>query len=89
MDPVSKFHAEASQATASESLAQVSYMAARVGFEPLTLRTKDDESTNRPTCPICDFVDDCDDRKDYNGNFDDNVNICKMQLRFDWFMISS
>ena len=51
-DTVSEFHAEASQATASEGLAQSPYMAARAGFEPATLRTKGVESINeqlRPT----------------------------------------
>ena len=33
MDAVSKFHAEAPQATASEGLAQGPYVAARVGFD--------------------------------------------------------
>jgi len=31
---VYKFHAEASQATASEGLAQGTYVAARAGFDP-------------------------------------------------------
>ena len=35
---VSEFHAEAQQATASEGLAQGPYVAARAGFEPMTLR---------------------------------------------------
>ena len=43
---VSEFHAEAPQATASKGLAQGPYVAARTGFEPTTLRTKGDESTN-------------------------------------------
>ena len=47
-DTVSKFHAEALQATASEGLAQGPYMAARAEFEPTTLWTKGDESTNEP-----------------------------------------
>jgi len=49
---VSKFHAEAPQATASEGLAHGPYVAARAGFEPATLHTKGVESTNgspRPT----------------------------------------
>ena len=45
---MSEFHAEASQATASEGLAQGPYVAARAGFEPSTYRTKGDESTNEP-----------------------------------------
>ena len=56
MDIVSEFHAEAPQATASEGLAQGPYMAAGAGFEPTTLRTKGDESTNeppRPTNALC------------------------------------
>jgi len=47
---MSKFHAEAPQATGSEGLAQGPYMAARAGFERTTLRTKGDESTNEPSC---------------------------------------
>ena len=46
-----EFHAEAPQATASERLAQGPYVAARAGFEPTTLRTKGDESTNEPPGP--------------------------------------
>jgi len=46
MDSVPEFHAEAPQATASKGLAQGPYVAARVGFEPTTLRTKDVESNN-------------------------------------------
>ena len=52
MDTVSKLHAEAPQATASEGLAQGPYVADRAGFEPATLWTKGDESTDespRPT----------------------------------------
>src|SRR6218665_3611747 len=37
-DTVSEFHSEAPQATASEGLAQGPYVAARAGFEPMTLR---------------------------------------------------
>jgi len=48
---VSQFHAEAPQATVSEGLAQGPYVAARAGFEPATIRTRDDESTNEPPCP--------------------------------------
>ena len=48
---MSEFHAEASQATASECLAHGPYVAARVGFEPTTLWTKGDESTNEPPRP--------------------------------------
>ena len=51
MDTVSEFHAEVPQAIASEGLAQGPYMAARVGFEPLTHRTICDESTNEPLHP--------------------------------------
>src|SRR6218665_963982 len=46
-----EFHAEAPQATASEGLVQGLYVAARVGFEPTTLFTKGDESTNEPSRP--------------------------------------
>ena len=45
---VTEFHAEAPQATASEGLAQGSYVAARAGFELTTLRTKVNEFTNEP-----------------------------------------
>ena len=44
-DTVLEFHVEASQATASEELAQGSYVE---GFEPATLRTKGAESINEP-----------------------------------------
>ena len=46
-----EFHVEALQATASEGLAQGPYVAARTGFEPTTLQTKGDESTNEPPHP--------------------------------------
>ena len=49
MDAASEFHAEATQATASERLAQGPYVVARVGFEPMTFRTKGVESTNEST----------------------------------------
>ena len=39
---------KATQATASEGLAQGPYVAARPGFEPETLRTKGAESTKEP-----------------------------------------
>src|SRR6218665_2270791 len=41
------------QATAGEGLAHGLYVAARVGFEPATLRTKGTQSTTEPTLPIC------------------------------------
>src|SRR6218665_1781154 len=44
--PCSEFPAEAPQTTWSEGLAQGPCMAARGRFEPTTLRTKGDESTN-------------------------------------------
>jgi len=50
-DTVSEFHAEAPQTTASEDLAQGPSVAARVWFEPATLRTKGDESSNEPPRP--------------------------------------
>src|SRR6218665_1808829 len=43
---VSEFHAEAPQATVSEGLAKGPYVAARVGFEPTTIRMKGVESNN-------------------------------------------
>ena len=45
---MSEFHAKDPQATAIEGLAQGPYMTARVGFEPMALRTKGSESTNEP-----------------------------------------
>ena len=48
---LSEFHAEVPQAIASEGLAQGPYMVARAGFEPTTLRTKGNESTNEPPYP--------------------------------------
>ena len=50
-DTVSEFHAEAPQATASEGLAQGPCVAALAVFEPATIRTKGDESTNDPPRP--------------------------------------
>src|SRR6218665_1507015 len=50
-DTVLEFHAEASQATANEALAQGPYVAARAGFVPVTLQTKGAESTNEPPRP--------------------------------------
>jgi len=43
---VSKFHAEAPQATVSEGLAHGPYVVARAGFKPTTLSTKGIESSN-------------------------------------------
>ena len=51
VDTVSKFQAEAPQATVSEGLAQGQYVAAIAGFEPATLRKKGNESTTNPTRP--------------------------------------
>ena len=51
MDTVSKFHAKAPQASASEGLVKGPYVAARAGFEPATLHTKGVESTNEPPRP--------------------------------------
>ena len=50
-----EFHAEAPQATASEGLAQGPYVVARVGFKPMTLRTKVVESTNESPQSRCYF----------------------------------
>src|SRR6218665_2853356 len=50
-DSVLEFHTEAPQATVSEGLAQGPYMAARLGVEAMTLRTKDVDSINAPTAP--------------------------------------
>jgi len=51
MDTASEFHAKAPQAIVSEGLAQGLYVAARTGFEPTTLRTKGDKSTNETPLP--------------------------------------
>ena len=48
---MSEFHSEVPQAISSEGLAQGPYVTARAGFEPATLRTKGDESTNDPPLP--------------------------------------
>jgi len=48
---VLEFHVEAPQATTSEGLAQGPYLAARVGFESATLRSKDNKSTNEARHP--------------------------------------
>ena len=48
---MSDLHAEARQVTVSEGLAQDPYVAARTGFEPATMRTKDAESSNVPPRP--------------------------------------
>ena len=45
---MTEFHAKAPQATVSEELAQGPHVAARVGVEPMTLRTKGVDSTNAP-----------------------------------------
>ena len=42
---------DVSEATATEGLAQGPYVAARTGFEPMTLWTKGEESINEPPCP--------------------------------------
>src|SRR6218665_1351741 len=60
-DAVSEFHAEALQAIASEGLAQRRYVAARTGFEPMTLRSTGINSTNEPPtphnmCPVVRFL---------------------------------
>src|SRR6218665_2731474 len=44
-------HAKELQASASEGLAQALYVAARAGFEPMTLRSKGIDTTNAPPCP--------------------------------------
>src|SRR6218665_3823865 len=40
-------------ATVSEGLAQGPYVAARVGFEPATLRMQGTELNTEPHCPTC------------------------------------
>src|SRR6218665_2449712 len=47
-DTVSGFHAEAPQATVSKGLAQGSYVAARAGVEPTTLRLRVIDLINAP-----------------------------------------
>ena len=44
-------HAKVLQATVSERLAQGLYVAARVRFEPATIRTVGTELTTEPPCP--------------------------------------
>ena len=46
-----EFHAEVPQATVSEGLAQIPYVAARAGVEPTTLRSTALDSTNEPPAP--------------------------------------
>ena len=58
---MSKFHAEAPQATVSEGLAQGPYKAARAEFEPKTLQLKGIDSTNEPPCPTSLFKDSSDE----------------------------
>src|SRR6218665_1246787 len=48
IDTVGVFSAEVLQATVSEGLAHGPYLAARAGFEPAPLRSKDIDSTNAP-----------------------------------------
>src|SRR6218665_3155113 len=50
-DTVSEFHSRSAQATAGKGLAQGSYMAARAGVEPTTLRLKAIDSSKAPPCP--------------------------------------
>ena len=45
-------HINGIQATVNEGLAQGPYMAARVGFEPATLRTEGAELTTGPPHPV-------------------------------------
>src|SRR6218665_2769589 len=54
-DTMSEFHTEAPQATTSERRfhGPYIYVAATVGCEPATLRTKGAESTNEPPRPTC------------------------------------
>jgi len=59
MDTVSKFHAKAPQATASEGLAEGHYMAARAGVKPMTLWTKGVDSTNAPSTPHFNISTEC------------------------------
>ena len=49
---MSEFHAKVPQANASEGIAPGPYVAARAGFEPVTIRTKCDESTSEPLRPM-------------------------------------
>ena len=46
-----EFHAEAPQATVNKGLAQGPYVMSKAGFEPTTLQTKGDASTNEPPHP--------------------------------------
>src|SRR6218665_204151 len=78
-DTVSEFHAEAPQATVSEGLAQGPYVAARAGFEPATLRTKGDESTNEPKPLAMYIIGQCDGKL---VNYYLNGPICKSLIAF-------
>ena len=51
IDTVSEFTRRSLQATANEGLTQGSYMAARAGFEPVTLWSKGIVSKNAPPRP--------------------------------------
>src|SRR6218665_1363988 len=53
MNTVLEFHAKAPPATASKGLAQGPNVATRVEFEPKTIRTKSDKSTNEPHKQAC------------------------------------
>ena len=48
-----EFHAEALPATTSDILAQGTYVAARVRFEPVTLREQGTENTTEPPRCCC------------------------------------
>ena len=48
---MSEFHAEVLQATASEGLAHGPYVVARLGHEPVSLRTQGAEHTTEPPHP--------------------------------------
>src|SRR6218665_1303514 len=57
IDTVSKLTPQAKEllATTSEGLAQGPYIAARVGFEPVTFWTQGTEPTTEPLCPTRSF----------------------------------
>src|SRR6218665_2091818 len=79
---VSEFHAEAPQATASEELAQGSYVADRAGFKPTTLRSTGIDSTNE--LPRPDSID---------NSFFNSLHYCSVQMKqfviFLWMVIGS
>ena len=70
------------QATASEGLAQGSYVAARAGFEPTTLQLKGIDSTNAPPYPTREGIDPLRDQGDFVGPLACTATIQKRASQF-------